>query len=69
VAVREAVNRPDEFVGALVTLVRQRFNRGLRVLLKEKKPVNVWNCHVRLDVPENLKVGRKKRIAAASSGQ
>ena len=47
------------------------------VLLIEQKPVHVWNCHICLDVPENfkagldgeLRLGREKRIAAASSGQ
>ena len=43
----------------------------------EQEPVNVWNRDICLHVPENfkagldgeLRLGREKRIAAASSGQ
>jgi hypothetical protein len=61
----------------LVALVHQRFNGCGRIRLVEQKPMDVWNCDIRLHVPEdfksglngNLGFGREKWILAAASGQ
>ena len=67
----------NQFMRTLVAFVHQRFDGGIGILLMEQEPVNVRNRDICVHVPEDFKAGldgelrfgREKGIAAASSGQ
>ena len=69
--------RQGEFMGTLVSAVHELFDGRLGIFLIEQDAVDVGNRDVNLDVPKNLErgldrelgLGRKERIAAATTGE